>query len=220
MPPSDPELLDALAVRFMDEGWSIKSLARHIVLSSTYRQTSETQAGASADPANELLWRMSRRRLTVEQWRDATLCFSGELDPAGGKSMELDDAKNLRRTVYGRVSRLKLNDLLMQFDYPDANVHAEKRAVTTTAIQKLFMLNSPFALQRAKALAAKIASQAGESDEARVRFAYELLFGREPDAHEIEVAIGFLKKPATAGLSRWEQYAQMLLVCDEMLYVD
>src|SRR5206468_8360506 len=82
---------------------------------------------SALDPANELLWHMNRRRLTVEQWRDAALTASGELETGGGKSMELDDPKNLRRTVYARISRLKLNDLLMQFDYPDANVHAEKR---------------------------------------------------------------------------------------------
>jgi hypothetical protein len=219
--PSHPELLDDLAVRFMAGGWSVKSLVQQIVLSSTYRQASQTDsARATIDPANELYWRMNRRRLTVEQWRDAVLFVSGELDPEGGKSMELDDPKNLRRTVFARVSRLKLNDLLTQFDYPDANVHAEKRAVTTTALQKLFVLNSPFILQRSRALAGRLTSDPNESDASRVGRAYRLLFGREPEKDEIDLALGFLKKPTTAQMSRWEQYAQMLLVCDEMLYVD
>src|SRR4029079_8230124 len=114
-----------VAVRFVEAGWSIKSLVREIVLSSTYRQASAGNAKSlSADPSNELLARMSRRRLTVEQWRDGVLFVCGELKDGGGKSMELDDPANLRRTLYARVSRLKLNDFFVQFDYPDANVHA------------------------------------------------------------------------------------------------
>ena len=163
---------------------------------------------------------MTRRRLTVEQWRDATLFFSGELSRAGGKSTEVDDPANLRRTVYSRVSRLKLNDLLMQFDYPDANVHAEKRAVTTTAIQKLFMLNSPFMMKRAAALAKQLTADSNESDEARVKNAYRKLFSRDANPHEVDLAVQFLSKPTTSSMSRWEQYAQVLLASDEMLYVD
>src|SRR5204863_2446119 len=154
-PPPHPELLDDLAVRFMNGGWSVKALAREIVLSATYRQSASAAAlsgpraetpggivavadrrysrGYEVDPANQLFWRMNRRRLMIEQWRDALLFASGELESAGGKSLEVDDPMNRRRTVYARISRLKLNDLLMQFDYPDANVHAEKRSVTTTA---------------------------------------------------------------------------------------
>src|SRR5262249_32611338 len=112
--------------------------------------------GSAADPANELFWHMNRRRLTIEQWRDAVLFVSGELSGEHGKSLELDEPENFRRTVYARVSRLKLDDLLMQWDYPDANVHAEKRSATTTPMQKLFVLNSPFMLARAKALAARV----------------------------------------------------------------
>ena len=224
MPPTNPELLDDLAVRFVDHGWSIKSLVREIVLSSTYRQSStDNEAKAACDPGNELLWRMNRRRLTVEQWRDAALLVTGELEPGGGgggRSMELDDPKNLRRTVYGRVSRLKLNDLLMQFDYPDANVHAEQRAVTTTPIQKLFILNSPFVLGRAKTLAARLAVDEPSDDGARVTRAYRLLFGRDPQKAELAMAMQFLAEPTRSSMSRWEQYAQVLLASDEMLYVD
>src|SRR5204862_8305168 len=124
---------------------------------------------------------MDRRRLTIEQWRDGALFVTGQLDSGvDGRSMELDDTANRRRTVYSRVSRLKLNDLLMQFDYPDANVHAEKRAVTTTPMQKLFLLNSPFMIERAKALSARLAKVRG-SEKKRVQEAYQLLFNREPD---------------------------------------
>ena len=215
--PTYPELLDDLAVRFMDNGWSIKQLVREFVLSSTYRQSS--LGDRSRDSANELLGRMNRRRLSVEQWRDSVLWAAGELKFEGGKSLELDDPSNLRRTVYGRVSRLKLNDLLMQFDYPDANVHAEKRSVTTSPSQKLFMLNSPFMLERAKAFAKRINASA-DKDEARIRNAYRTLFSREPDRDELAVALTYLNKPTSGDISRWDQYAQMLLASNEMLYVD
>jgi hypothetical protein len=220
-PPTDQVLLDFLATRFMQEGWSIKTLAREIVLSAAYRQDSRRiDKDAAIDGANESLWRMNRRRLTIEQWRDALLFVTGELDFGGGPSFELDATNNFRRTVQARISRLSLNGTLMQFDYPDANVHAEKRATTTTAMQKLFALNSPFMIDRAKALAARMTTNPKESDRSRVERVYENLFAREPDRTEMKLALDFLRQPATAEMTRWEQYAQMLLASNEMLYVD
>ncbi|HKS35908.1 MAG TPA: DUF1549 and DUF1553 domain-containing protein [Verrucomicrobiae bacterium] len=226
-PPTHPELLDDLASRFMQNGWSVKGLVREIVLSATYRQSSSAPVidrryslSSEVDPANTLLSRMNRRRLTVEQWRDAVLFVSGRLDFSGGRSLELDDSANQRRTVHARVSRLKLNDLLMQFDYPDANVHAEKRAVSTTATQKLFMLNSPFVVAQAEALAVRLTADPKESENQRIERAYRLLFGREPEKAETKLGLEFLCKADPAGMSRWEQYAQLLLVSNEMLYVD
>jgi hypothetical protein len=164
---------------------------------------------------------MNRRRLSVEQWRDSLLFLSGELDPGrSGPSLELDDPLNLRRTVYARISRLKLNDVLMQFDYPDANVHAEKRSATTTAMQKLFVLNSPFMIQRAKALAERLRSEPTRREPFQIQRAYQLLFAREPSSEETGLALDFLHKPARGELSRWEQYAQLLLASNELLYVD
>jgi hypothetical protein len=228
----------------MADGWSVKQLVREIVLSATYRQSSRLHLGGASfggtsytspplhlgstsstspappdDPANELLSHMSRRRLSIEQWRDSLLFVTGELDRSGGESLELDDPANHRRTVYARVSRLKLNDLLMQFDYPDANVHAEKRSVTTTPMQKLFMLNSAFAIERSRALADRL-SRLAESTRSRVVAAYRLLFAREPTSEEIDLAVDFLRTASDDGLSPWTQYAQMLLASNEMLYVD
>ena len=221
MLPTHPELLDDLAVRFMENGWSIKTLVREFVLSSTYRQSSRATARqASTDAANDLLGRMNLRRLSIEQWRDAVLFVSGDLAWEGGNSMELDDPANHRRTLYARISRLKLNDLLMQFDYPDANVHAEKRSVTTTASQKLFMLNSPFMAAQARALAARLNADPAESDRSRVERAYRLLFGRQPEEAGVKLALEFLHKPGAPEMTRWEQYAQLLLASNEMLYVD
>ena len=221
MMPTHSELLDDLAVRFMAGGWSVKSLVRELALSATYRQSSRDDAKKSAaDVANDSLWRMNRHRLSIEQWRDSVLAVTGELDLSGGKSLELDDTKNLRRTVHARVSRLKLNDLLMQFDYPDANVHAEKRSATTTPTQKLFLLNSPFMLARAKALAERVTTDASESDAASIQRAYQLLYGRSPDSAETAAALTFLRKPSSGETTRWQQYAQALLMANEMLYVD
>lgn len=216
--PSHPELLDDLATRFMENGWSVKSIVREFVLSSTYRQSSFAAQKNAIDPENLLLWRMNRKRLSVEQWRDAVLFFTDELSDLGGKSLELDDPKNFRRTVYGRVSRLKLNDTLMQFDYPDANVHAERRAHTTTPIQKLFLLNSPFAIARASAFAGKVGGKTNGSDS--IARAYQILFAREPEPYERAAAVQFLSKEPSGAESRLEEYCQILFASNEFLYVD
>ena len=219
--PSHPELLDDIAVRFQESGWSVKWLVREVVLSATYRQSTRLDEKKRViDPDNEYLWRMNRRRLPIEMWRDAILAVSGELESGEEQSLEVDDPKNLRRTVYARISRLKLNDLLMQFDYPDANVHAEKRSVTTTATQKLFVLNSPFMLNRARALAARLTENPLEIDRTRVGRAYEKLYGRPANSAETRLAQEFLEKANTPEMSRWEQYVQMLLAANEMMYVD
>ena len=220
-PPTNQPLLDDLAVRFMESGWSVKWLVREIVLSSTYRQCSELNPiGAGADPANDLHWRANRRRLSVEQWRDTVLYVSGTLQSGGGKSLELGDPSNFRRTLYSRVSRLQLNEILLQFDYPDANVHAESRSATNTPTQKLFVLNHPFMIGQAKALAARLAAEIPLGDRSRVTRAYQLVFSRDPDAQEVELAMAFLSQPTDSDLSRWEQYAQVLLASNELLYVD
>jgi mono/diheme cytochrome c family protein len=220
--PSHPELLDDLAVRFMENGWSIKTLVKEIALSATYRQsTFAAPEKVSADPDNHLLSRMHRRRLAVEQWRDTVLAVSGELVEApGAKSQPVDDPGNHQRTVYACVSRLQLNALLLQFDYPDANVHAERRPVTTTAMQKLFVLNSPFMQTRAAALATRLMAAAPGDDAARITFAYRLLFSREPDDDERALARNFLSNGQRPAAQRWEEYAQVLLASNELLYVD
>lgn len=219
--PSNQALLDDLAARFMDGGWSVKGLVREMALSATYRQCSAHDAAKAArDPENTSLWRMNRRRLTVEQWRDTVLLVSGELqEEVGARSEELENPANTRRTLYARVSRLSLSEMLMQFDYPDANVHAEKRSVTTTPLQKLFMLNSPFMQRRAAALAARI-SQVEGGDEEHIAAVYAWLFSREPDSTERALGVQFLRQGSTSGMTPLERYAQALLASNELLYVD
>ncbi|HLU46786.1 MAG TPA: DUF1553 domain-containing protein, partial [Planctomycetota bacterium] len=172
--PSHPELLDDLAVRFVENGWSLRWLHREIALSATYRQSSiASEAALLVDPANVLLSRAPRKRLEVEAWRDATLFASGALDlRMGGPSFDLSKSEERRRTLYGEVSRFELERLLVLFDFPDANVHASRRVHTTTPLQKLFSLNGPLLERAAKGLAERLRADVPEepssSDVARV----------------------------------------------------
>ena len=219
--PSHPALLDDLAVRFMENGWSMKRLIREMVLSSTYRQCSdESEANRAIDPGNTYLWRMNRRRLSIEQWRDSILAAGDNLERTGGKSLELTDKKNVRRTVYARVSRKKLNDMLMQFDYPDPNVHAAKRSATTTAMQKLFVMNNRFMVEQAKRLAKRVTGDSLDASAEQVQSIYDILYNRKPSAAELDLALGFLQLPAESRLTRWEQYSHALLAANEMSFID
>ena len=163
--PTHPELLDHLATRFMAEGWSIKTLHREIMLSATYQLgSSGRRRRPQGRPGEPALWRMNRRRLDVESWRDALLAVAGKLDPAvGGPSTDLAARENHRRTLYGAVSRHDLNGLLRLFDFPDPNLTAEKRTVTTVPLQQLFVLNSEFMTEQARGLVKQLA---GEKDDA------------------------------------------------------
>jgi hypothetical protein len=220
--PTHPELLDDLTVRFMQAGWSLKWLQREIVLSAAYRQSSEADLSRwTADPENRLLSHMNRRRLSIEAWRDALLAATGRLNPAvGGPSIDPQDAAERRRTVYSAVSRLELNRMLAQFDFPDPNAHADRRAETTTPLQKLFVLNSPFMVAQAEALAERLRTEvAPDDDRQRMHRAYRLLYARPPTEQEIKLGLAFLvageDRPA-----RWRQYAHVLLAANEMLFID
>ncbi|MDZ4406026.1 DUF1549 and DUF1553 domain-containing protein [Prosthecobacter sp.] len=218
--PTHPELLDDLAIRFMQDGWSLKRLMRELVMSATYRQSSSgSAANSQLDEANDHLWRMNRRQLGIESWRDAIMATAGTLTLEGGASQSLDAPTHHKRTIYSQVSRRELNKTLMLFDYPDANVHAARRSSSTTPTQKLFVMNSPFIIEQSKKLAQRL-QQSGNDDIARIRHAYELLFAREPETEELAIAQEFLKQPAESALTAWEQLAQALLATNEMLYVD
>ena len=223
-PPSHPQLLDSLAVQFMECGWSLKWLHRQIMLSAVYQLSSNhNTTGNQVDPDNRLLWRMNRRRLEVESWRDALLSVSGTLDKTtGGPTVNLDDANNNRRTVYGAVSRHDLNGLLRLFDFPDANVTSATRTETTVPQQQLFVLNSEFFIKQSKALAARLPNDDADDITSKVNSAYQLLFGRNADDAEIALANEFLSQTneKTAKMTRWEQYAQALLGSNEFLYID
>jgi mono/diheme cytochrome c family protein len=229
--PSHPQLLDHLAHFFMTNGWSLKKLHREIVLSTTYQLSSGHDAhNIEVDADNRYLWRMNRRRLDVEAWRDALLAVSGGLDPTvGGPSGDLGSADNKRRTLYGKVSRHDLNPLLRLFDFPDPNITSEKRTQTTVPLQLLFVLNSEFLVRQAQALAKRLTSDPAENDGDRIRRAYLLLYGRPATDDEIQLGQGFLQataitddkgQPAMAQLSAWQQYTQILLGANEFTYID
>jgi Protein of unknown function (DUF1553) len=220
--PSHPELLDWLAVEFVNHGWSVKWLHRQIMLSRVYQLSSEPLAASQSDAANVYLWRSNRRRLDVEGWRDSLLFVSGNLDEKmGGPTYDLKDPNAKRRTVYAKVSRHELDGLLRLFDFPDANVTADKRNSTTVPQQQLFALNSEFMVAQAKSFAARVEKTASD-DEQRVKQAYRLAFTRDPDPRELRIGLAFLKLPVRPDdkLTRWQQYAQALLASNEMMYVD
>jgi hypothetical protein len=217
--PTHPELLDDLAVRFMEHGWSLKWLHRELVLSATYRQSSRpSERARTVDPMNRLLARMNAKRLDIEPWRDAVLAASGRLDlTVGGPSMVPSAPESRRRTVYSERSRFELNRMLALFDFPDPNNHAERRVETITPLQKMFVLNSPFMIAQAEAFAHRLATDAGDDDSARVQRAYRLLFSRLPTEVEQQLATMFLSE---GGGVRWVDYAQVLLASNELLIVD
>ncbi len=214
--PTHPKLLDDLAVRFMDEGgWSLRWLVREIVLSATYRQSSDAVARKlAADPGNTLLWRMNRRRLSVEMWRDALFAASGALDRTiGGPSFAASDPDAARRAIYAKISRLQLDPMLALFDFPDPNLHSPGRAETTTPLQKLFAMNHPLIVKRADDLAGRIEAECGDVEE-KIDLAYELLFGRAPETQERRLGREFLAANTLA------TYTQALLSTNEFTWLD
>lgn len=194
--PSHPNLLDDLTVRFVENGWSLKWLHREIMLTATYRQSSVGRNSADAqagDPDNRLLTRFKRRRLDAEALRDSVLAVAGRLDSQrGGPSGDVDDASFRRRTIYSAVSRHKLSDTLQTFDFPDPAIHCAVRAETTTPLQQMFVLNSPFMKQQADSLASRINQNGGSVLVDHVHFAHRLLFGRNPTEAERQLAKEFL----------------------------
>jgi len=224
-PPTHPELLDHLASRFMASSWSIKKLHRAIMVSAVYQSSSRgEERNEEIDGDNRFLWRMNRRRLEVESWRDAMLAVAGTLDETfGGPSTDLAEAGNRRRTLYGKVSRHELNPLLRLFDFPDPNITSAARTSTTVPLQQLFVLNSEFMVQNARALSARLAAL-GQEDAERIRQAFPRLYGRPATERELAMGLAFLHathapEPGVA-LSPWEQYAQVLLSANEFMFVD
>jgi len=224
--PSHPELLDDLASRFMESGWSVKALHKEIMLSATYQMSSDVDAKSFAqDGDNRLYWRMNRRRLDVEAWRDAMLAVSGKLDPTfGGPTVSLAQ-DSPRRTVYAKISRHNLDALLRLFDFPDANITSERRTETTVPQQQLFVMNSPFVANMAKGLASRMKDAKGD-DAAKIERGYRLAFSRGADPEEIRDALAYLAasddtaEQKSNTLTRWDRLAQVMLGSNEFLYID
>ena len=189
--PSHPELLDYLAQFFVSHGMSIKALHREIMRSAVYQlSTAHDQAAFDKDSGNRLYWRANRTRLTAEQLRDSVLAVSGTLeDKMGGPSAPLTPLSG-RRTIYGKVSRYKLDEFLQLFDFPSPMQSAEKRFTTNVPLQRLFLMNSDFMQQQAERLAERVITE--PTDSARIQKAYRLIFGRVPTAAELKAGQEFL----------------------------
>jgi mono/diheme cytochrome c family protein len=232
-PPTHPELLDYLAARFMENGWSIKKLHRLIVLSRTYRQRSdERQDARLIDPENRLLSRMNRRRLDFEAMRDGLLAVSGQLDRTmAGAPVDIVKVPSVpRRTLYGFIDRQNLPGMFRTFDLASPDAHVAQRHSTTVPQQALFLMNNPLVVEQARQLIARPEIASLTTPEQRIDRLHRVLYGRAPDAEETTLGVRFIEqaskqeeaKPGSGAvpLNAWQQYAQVLLLANEFVFVD
>jgi hypothetical protein len=199
--PSHPELLDMLAIEFMNHKWSIKKLIRSIVLSRTYQLSSEHHpSNYENDPGDKFLWRMPRRRLEAEAIRDAMLTSSGYIElerPLGSPVMDMSNRqvggnKGMQevrkptnvRSVYLPILRGQVPDVLTVFDMADPNLIVGKRDVTTVPTQALFLMNNPFVLKQSEEMAKRLLGQSGLDAAGRINLGYRIALGRLPTDHE------------------------------------
>lgn len=239
--PTHPELLDWLAVEFMDRGWSRKAIHRLIVTSATYRQASALRPDAlTTDPSNRLLARQNRLRLDAEIVRDASLVASGLLTPAiGGPSVyppipsgatSVTQVKRewvtstgpdrYRRALYTFFQRSAAHPALLLFDAPDATVTCTRRIRSNTPLQALFSLNDKASVEFAEALAGRMLREAPADDVQRIRFGWQVALSREPRAEETHRLVQFLATRRDSQADErtvWVAVARVLLNLDEFL---
>ncbi len=245
--PSHPELLDYLAVRFVEEGWSVKAMIRELVNTRIYQLSSEFNKEAYLkDPDNVLLWRFTPRRLDAEVLRDAMLCASGEMDlerPRGSTvaragdtvvgqrlSPELLNRQVTYRSVYLPFVRDGLPESLALFDAADPNLVTGERESTNVPGQALYLMNNGFVLRRGDVMAQRLIEEAQEAEE-RIRLAFKLAYGRKASTLEVEQAKGFLwsftatavkkgEERSRAGYKALRAFCQALLVSAEFRYLN
>lgn len=202
--PSHPELLDWLAARFIESGWSVKQLHRTMLLTSTYQQSSRANpAAVAADPDNRLLWHFGLRRLDFEEIHDSLLAISGSLDrTVGGRPVTpASDQFGKRRALYFLIDRRNPPELLTQFDFPNPDTPTGKRHDTTVPQQALFLMNSPLVVETARKLTHRAGFLALDDDESRVTSLYLAIFQREPTAEEVALAVDYVRdNPSGTGL--------------------
>ncbi|HEY3963240.1 MAG TPA: DUF1553 domain-containing protein [Planctomycetaceae bacterium] len=230
--PSHPELLDHLAVTFMDDGWSTKRLVRRIVLSQAY-QTSDRDdiEGRAADPENRLFRRMNRRRLDAECLRDAMLAISGGLrTERGGRTFPEDLPadygfvdKSDRRSVYLPVFRNTLPEIFDVFDFADPSLVTGRRTTSTVAPQALFLMNHPFVQTQSRRAAERLLAEMHPGTAERITRAWRLVLGRPPTEAERTTALRFLADASTPGTKSttdaWTQLIQGLFATLDFRYV-
>lgn len=244
-PPTHPELLDFLARRFMESGWSMKAMHRLILLSSTYQMSSQCPAEVRRnDPMNRLWSRFNRRRLDIEEIRDSFLALDGSLDltlggslmetarpmEAGDKTKRRRNAVNAdevrRRTLYLPLRRGSMPTVLSIFDFGDATASNEARSRTNVAPQALFMLNSTFISERSIGFAKQLLKDPIHTDTDRIERAFLMVLTRRPTMSEIDQALTYMNvlraKLASpeARLYAWQSYCRILMASNEFAYID
>ena len=214
--PTNPELLDWLAVNFMDNGWRAKRLHKMLMTSTAYRQSARQTASEqlakarAADPENHLLWRMNVRRLEAEALRDSLISVSGKLDPTmGGPPVmlqirpdglqtisEKDPSGQWRRSVYLISRRTYPLNFLGVFDFPAIDTGCPRRVPSATPLQSLTLMNDEFVLDAAAQMAVRVAQIAGQdaSLDKRIELAWLIAFSRSPSGEERSMAEEHLKK--------------------------
>jgi hypothetical protein len=245
-PPSHPELLDALAVRFIQDGWSIKTMHKLIMMSQTYQLSSDGDiANATRDPASDFLWKFNRQRLDAETIRDSLLMISGDLDLSLVGPHPFPHAstwsftqhnpftavyETKQRSVYLMAQRFQRHPYLSIFDGADPNTSTPQRLVTTTPIQALFMMNSPFVHEQSDRLANQLIAAQPESQK-RIDLVYQLVLGRLASPEEIRRSEAYLQRTEeelkSSGVPEeqrsqkaWASYAQVLLSSNEFIFVE
>ena len=225
--PSHPRLLDWLADELRRGKWSLKAMHKTIVMSATYRQVSALNPEAVAiDAGNRLLWRKAPRRLTGEEIRDSMLFVSGRLDATLGGEGYRDvreykfkgshfydpipqtQPNQFRRTLYRFSPRGAKRTMLDTLDCPDPSAITPSRAVTTTPLQSLALMNNDLVLLLSDVFAARLANTANP-----IQRAYQLAFGRQPSAEEIELGKTFLREHGNAA------YCRIIFNCNEFIHV-
>ncbi|HEY2909658.1 MAG TPA: DUF1553 domain-containing protein, partial [Gemmataceae bacterium] len=241
LPPTHPELLDWLASEFIARGWSVKAMHRLILSSRTYQQASRgDDANAKIDVANDFLWRFDQRRLDAESIRDTLLAVGGNLDraPGGQHPFPAMSTWNFtqhhpfkavydseKRSVYVMAQRFQRHPFFALFDGADTNASTDRRLVSTTPLQALYLMNDPFVHSQAKKFAKRLLGREAESVE-RIQSAYLLLFGRPPTGAEITAAQEYLTAVAKkiggkqATEAAWESLARALFLSNEFVYLD
>jgi len=228
-PPTHPEVLDWLAVEFVESGWSVKSVVRQIMLSSVYRQTSlVTGDGFRRDPANRWLSRMNRKRLDAEALKDTLLWHAGQVQRATGPGWDAS-----KRSLFAAPTRSAPDPLLSLFDGPDPHLVVPRRADSTSAPQSLFMMNNPAVLSTARTIAGGLLKQR-RTDGVLVDALYRKIVGRPPSDEEQRLSARTLDEArevrrrlaASGGKAvegdggAWEDLCMALLCSNEFIYVD
>ena len=230
-PPTHPELLDFLASRFVQSGYSVKAIHRLILHTATYQRTSAVPG--PADPENRWLSHYSRRRLTAEELRDSLLMVSGQLDLSAGESHPFPQEKTWRftqhapfnavyetnrRSAYLMVQRQRRHPYLALFDGADPSASTPTRQSTTVPTQALYFINDPFFHAQAGKLAGTLLME--PSDEARLRRACRMLFQRGPSKTERERVRRFLEDYPGDAAEKWSALSRVLLASNEFLFVE